>query len=64
MAQAVCQLCQEAIGYEVAFYNDYHLGLVHRLCYLRTIAEGAQDNGEAENREKPKESQGQGAAEG
>jgi hypothetical protein len=37
MAQTGCYMCQEAIGYGVGFYNDPELGLVHRLCYLRSL---------------------------
>jgi len=39
MAQTGCYLCQEPIGYDTGFYNDPEDGLVHRLCYLRSIDE-------------------------
>lgn len=59
MAQTPCHFCQEPIGYGIGFYNDYHLGLVHRLCLLRSIeAERSQDNGEEENGESQEEIQG------
>jgi hypothetical protein len=42
MAQTACYLCQEPIGYDTGFYNDPEQGLVHRLCYLRSIEKEGQ----------------------
>jgi hypothetical protein len=43
MAQTGCYICQEPIGYGVGFFNDPKDGLVHRLCFLRSLDQDKLD---------------------
>ena len=46
MAESICRLCGDAIGYDTRFYEEDPGGYVHALCYEESlIAAGSKPKG-------------------